>query len=130
MGGTSTPGVTISAADSSTDPRSPRRTLETAETEVEQGTSFERRSTRQVVRPARLQDYSEEEEEEEKRRGKKGKKRKSRSLRRDEDEREEDVEVRRRDVMFSPKAKRIKGNNVNYIDETEEEEEEALSLRK
>merc|ERR1712226_73836 len=127
MGGTSTPGVTISAADSSTDPRSPRRTLETAETEVEQGTSFERRSTRQVVRPARLQDYSEEEEEEEERRGKK---RKSRSLRRDEDEREEDVEVRRRDVMFSPKAKRIKGNNVNYIDETEEEEEEALSLRK
>ena len=106
-------GVTISAADSSTDPRASRVVEETSRSRLtDEGPSGERRSTRPVVRPARLQDYSEEE-----RRSRRGKKRKSRSSYRedDEEEEEEQVNVRRRDVIMSPKTKRKKSSSaVNY----------------
>merc|ERR1719422_1600339 len=126
-------GVTISAADSSTDPRASRRVDEVVGRSrlAEQGVPVERRSTRPVVRPARLQDYSEEEERRSRRRSRK---RKSRSSYREEDDPEEEevaASSRRREAIMSPKTKRRKSSAVNYQDQSEDdEEEESLSLRR
>ena len=117
-------GVIISAADSSTDPRRARGLAG-----AEEVRGVERRSTRPVVRPARLQDYSEEEE----RSSRRGRKRKSRSYREEgeEEEEEEEPRARRREGIMSPKAKRSKDTEVNYRDQSEDEEEdESLSLRR
>merc|ERR1712203_391158 len=95
-------GVTISAADSSTDPRASRRAdlaVVGRSRVVDQGVGVERRSTRPVVRPARLQDYSEEEE---RRTRRMSRKRKSRSSYREEEDQEEEeaaASSRRREVM-------------------------------